>query len=201
MSDFELAFPIIRKYECAPQCIVGNHQACFTDDPQDPGGATCCGIIQRTYDAYRDSKGLPHQPIQNHSSEERSEIYKIRFWDKAKCEEMPWPLNLIHFDAAVNHGTEPKDSKGNIKISCGRLLQLAFKVDPVDGIIGGQTLWAVTRAKHGGLGIKGYCYRYLIERFLRYDDLAKQNPNLIKFDIGAWQGRLKDLYSYVTPWN
>jgi len=33
------------------------------DDPQDPGGRTSRGIIQREYDKYSDRKGLPRRDV------------------------------------------------------------------------------------------------------------------------------------------
>src|SRR6266478_3126158 len=111
MSDFDRAFLVILKHECAPKCLAGDRSACFVNDPADPGGATQCGVIQRTYDAYRDSKSLPRMSVRFMQDNERADIYRSRFWDKASCEQLPWPLNLIHFDAAVNHGTEAQDSK------------------------------------------------------------------------------------------
>lgn len=192
MTDFDKALVIILKHECAPACRAGNRAACFVNDPDDPGGATQCGIIQRTYDAYRDSKGLPHQTVANMSDPERAQIYERRFWEKASCGKMNWPLNLVHFDTAVNHGTESKDAKGNPKISCGRLLQMAAKVHNVDGDVGPNTLAVLATWR-----IEELCYRYLLERFFRYDDLADQNPRLLKFQTGAWEERLKDLYQII----
>ena len=32
----------------------------YVNDPADRGGATNKGVIQRTYDAYRKGKGMPH---------------------------------------------------------------------------------------------------------------------------------------------
>lgn len=31
-------------------------------------------------------------------------IYKRNYWDAAKCEELPYPLDIITFDTAVNCG-------------------------------------------------------------------------------------------------
>lgn len=195
MTDFDRALPYIRHSECAPRCVAGDHAACFTNNPDDPGGATCCGIIQRTYDAYRRGKGLPLQLVQKHSWEEHAELYRTLFWDKARCGELRWPLSLIHFDAAVNHGTEPfgmKDGKRVEKVNAGRLLQRAARITPADGVLGPASLAAIAAADPTILS-----YRYLLERLFRYDDLADQNPRLVQFQVGGWEQRIEDLYHVI----
>jgi len=193
VSDFARALPIIRRSECHPACRQGEHAKCFTNNPDDPGGATCCGIIQRTYDAYRISRHLPGRPVQEHGWDEHADLYKERFWDRGRCGDLAWPLSLIHFDACVNHGTEPRAPNGAFKVNGGRLLQLAAHVVPVDGIVGPQTLAHVRAAP-----LAVTCYRYICERFFRYDDLADANPRLIPFQVGGWEQRLKDLYTEVA---
>lgn len=193
MSDFARALPHIRHSECHPKCVAGDHAACFTDLAADPGGATCCGIIQRTYDAHRKDHGLVLQPVQLHSWEEHAAIYRERFWDRAECEALVWPLSLVHFDAAVNHGTEPVGPKGEIKVNAGRLLQMAARIVPLDGVIGPQSLAAIGREDPEILA-----YRYLLQRLFRYDDLADHNKALIQFEVGGWEDRIEHLYGVVS---
>src|SRR5947207_5429615 len=74
----------------------------FTNDPDDPGGATNLGIIQTEYDKYRASKSLPHQSVKNISHAEASEIYVNNYWAPLKCDAMPRPLDLVMFDTGAN---------------------------------------------------------------------------------------------------
>lgn len=65
---------------------------------------TMKGITQNTYTAWRKSRGLPAQPVRQIGDEEVHVIYKTRFWDRASCGNMAWPLCALVFDWAVNSG-------------------------------------------------------------------------------------------------
>jgi len=62
------------------------------------------GITQRTYDGFRNDWNQPTQSVRLISDSEVHDIYETRFWNRAGCPELPWPLCLCHFDSAVNHG-------------------------------------------------------------------------------------------------
>jgi uncharacterized protein (TIGR02594 family) len=110
----------------------------FSDDPYDPGGPTNRGItledyarwISVTIDAanrsalVEDLKRIPDAAVED--------IYRNRYWTPAACPELPPPVALMHFDAAVNHGL------GGAK----RMLQAIAGVT-VDGEIGPLTLAAI----------------------------------------------------------
>ncbi|HPC92900.1 MAG TPA: glycosyl hydrolase 108 family protein [Myxococcota bacterium] len=67
----------------------------FVDDPRDPGGRTNFGISQRAY---------PDLDIASLTKQQATEIYREDYWKRAGCAELPWPVNLAHFDFAVNAG-------------------------------------------------------------------------------------------------
>jgi lysozyme family protein len=67
----------------------------YTCDPDDPGGETRWGISKRAY---------PDLDIKALTMEQAKEIYLRDYWQKAGCDALPWPLDLIVFDAAVNQG-------------------------------------------------------------------------------------------------
>jgi lysozyme family protein len=75
----------------------------FSNDPHDPGGETMCGIIQREYDIYRKSKGLPVQDVSKISRDEGADIYYNSYW-LPECPKLPPGLDLSFFDEAVNAG-------------------------------------------------------------------------------------------------
>jgi lysozyme family protein len=109
----------------------------WSDDPFDPGGPTNKGI---TLGDYAREKGIA---ITAHSyaqlkAELRAipdalvrDIYLNRYWRPARCPDLPAPIALMHFDAAVNHGVA----------GAARMLQEALGVD-IDGEIGPITLGA-----------------------------------------------------------
>ena len=66
------------------------------------GGDTCFGITERYYPKqHKEIKTLK-------TREERVQyariFYKKEFWDKANCDQLEYPLNIVVFDTAVNMG-------------------------------------------------------------------------------------------------
>lgn len=84
------------------------------------------------------------------------DIYLTRYWRSARCPDLPPPLALMHFDAAVNQGVS----------GATRMLQEALGVD-IDGEIGPVTLGA---AHHKPLRISIEAYADTRRR--RYRALA-----------------------------
>ena len=61
----------------------------------DSGGKTKYGISQRSY---------PNEDIEHLTVERAKELYKHDYWEKAGCYDLPYPLDIIVFDTAVNMG-------------------------------------------------------------------------------------------------
>ncbi len=82
----------------------------WTEDPHDPGGPTNRGIVVADLAAHRgiavtgatfaalreELRTIPDGLVRT--------IYLDRYWRPARCPDLPPPLALFHFDAAVNHG-------------------------------------------------------------------------------------------------
>jgi lysozyme family protein len=177
VSDFDRALPLILREEGG-----------FVNDPDDPGGATNYGITERTYHGWLQSRNLPLKPVREIHPGEVHQIYEARFWLRARCDALTWPLSWALFDACVNHGTEPRDARGTKKVSGIVLLQRAAGVLE-DGIFGKQTLAAIE-----SMGPRIVFHRLLLERVFRYDELVDHNPRLAKFLTGGWLTRLERLY-------
>lgn len=111
----------------------------LTDDPRDPGGRTKNGIIQATLDAAR--RRFPKLPakVDELTAEDVSLIYRELFWKAVRGDELPVGIDLLMFDAAVQHN--PFHSI--------QFLQLALGL-PADSIFGPKTL-AALKAYPGGL--------------------------------------------------
>lgn len=77
----------------------------YSDHPSDPGGATNRGVTQRVYDSHRSSRGLSSRSVSRITESEVKEIYLLRYWSRAHCNGMEWPLCLVMLDTAVNFGT------------------------------------------------------------------------------------------------
>jgi len=67
----------------------------YVNNPNDPGGETKYGISKRAH---------PNVDIANLTLDEAKEIYLDEYWMPSGCENLPTPLDLCVFDAAVNSG-------------------------------------------------------------------------------------------------
>jgi lysozyme family protein len=135
-ADFEKALAFAMKWEVGGDMRDGG----YTDDPRDPGGKTKWGISHRSY---------PHLDIAALTYQDARDIYIADYWltsgrQRSCCDRMPWPLNAVHFDCAVNVGNW-KITKAGEPLFHGRanmILQRALGVDD-DGVIGPLTLAAL----------------------------------------------------------
>lgn len=108
------------------------HEGGYVNHPDDPGGATNMGVIQRTYDAWRDRKGRPRQSVRNITKEEVVAIYKDQYWDKVWGDHLPNGLDYTLYDFAINSGPT----------RAIKFLQRQLGVAE-DGVLGNVTLAAV----------------------------------------------------------
>ena len=114
---------------------VLRHEGGYSNHPDDPGGPTMRGIIQRVYDGYRRGKGLAVRPVREIEEDELQEIYRRQYWDAIRADELPEGIDYVVFDGAVNSG--PGQSV--------KWLQRALGL-PADGEMGAVTLAAARTA-------------------------------------------------------
>jgi lysozyme family protein len=105
--------------------LIG-HEGGFVDHPSDPGGVTNYGI---TVKVARENGYLGD--MREMTLDVSKAIYKARYWDKCRCDELPEKLRFDVFDTAVNSGVS----------TAVQLLQRALRVKD-DGQIGPQTIGA-----------------------------------------------------------
>jgi lysozyme family protein len=145
---------------------VANYEAClsrvlvyeggFSNHPDDPGGPTLEGIIQRVYDGYRQSRGLPTAPLSAAMRgspawiSERNDIYRRQYWNKIRGDELPIGIDLVVFDGAVNSGP----------VQSIKWLQRALGV-PADGLFGEATMAAIRACNDNDALIADICGRRL----------------------------------------
>ena len=75
--------------------FVLEHEGGYVNRADDCGGETKYGISRRAY---------PGLDIKNLTEQDAVDIYKRDYWNKAGCNEMPWPMCLVVLDTAVNLG-------------------------------------------------------------------------------------------------
>ena len=107
----------------------------YTNHPSDRGGPTNKGILQREYDRYRRHNGLPPADVRDILNTEVEDIYLHDYWLAGRCDRMPWPVSLAHFDACVNTGVA----------QAAKFLQRTVSARD-DGVVGPLTLGALTSA-------------------------------------------------------
>lgn len=120
--------------------IVLGHEGGLSDHPNDKGGRTNLGVTQGTLNTARKSiTGLPER-VDNLTRGQALEIYRKLYWDKSRCSDLPEPIDLLTFDAAINCGTG----------GAGKMLQRALNRMgaslSVDGSIGPLTTVACREA-------------------------------------------------------
>jgi lysozyme family protein len=135
----------------------------ITEDPRDPGGLTKYGISQRAF---------PSLNIRELTYNEAMLIYKEKYWQRVRGDELPEGLDLCVFDMAVNQGVS----------AAVKALQRAVGASP-DGVLGQGTLKSVKAVKPSEAII-----RFMQMRAAAY--LA--TPNLDKYGKG-WMNRLVDI--------
>lgn len=171
MSDFEKCLKV----------VLGSEGG-YSDHPADKGGKTNMGITEGTLiNAY--SKGIvPHKDIKKLTQAEAANIYKVNYWVPCKAAEMPYPLCLLHFDAAVNCGLggAGKQLQRTVNRIKGPILK-------VDGAVGPATLREVRL-----LETKFLCVELLKTRKEYYENIVKNNPGQKVF-LNGWLNRVEKL--------
>jgi lysozyme family protein len=103
----------------------------YVDHPEDPGGRTNLGVTQATWENWTGRK-VDEPEMRSLTAEQVEPLYKERYWDAVRGDELPTGLDYLCFDFAVNAG--PGRSI--------RILQTAVGVN-ADGGFGPMTLAAV----------------------------------------------------------
>lgn len=111
--------------------IILREEGGFVNDARDPGGITNLGVTAGTWASWT---GKPATDAIMHALTPAmvAPLYKARFWDVVKGDQLPSGVNLCVFDFAVNGG--PSRS--------AKTLQYCVGATP-DGQIGPGTLAAV----------------------------------------------------------
>ena len=119
LNNFDKAFELILLFEGG-----------YVNHPDDPGGETKYGISKKAY---------PGADIAALTIEQAKQIYKDGYWIPAHCIDLPYPIDIIHFDTAVNCGVRTAN-----KILQNAINESRDELIKADGIIGKQTLDAMS---------------------------------------------------------
>ena len=117
-------------FEAALKAIL-HHEGGYVNHPADPGGMTNLGVTKRVWEEWVGHE-VDEKTMRNLTPEIVGPMYKVKYWDKIKGDELPTGIDYVVFDAAVNSGPG----------RAAKWLQACVGVDP-DGGIGPKTLAAV----------------------------------------------------------
>jgi lysozyme family protein len=166
--SFDNSLPITLKFEGG-----------YSNDPDDPGGATNFGITQNTYDPTGVKNVKDITPAEVYS------IYQESFWIAGHCDVLDTistTLSLVHFDCGVNCGLR----------EAVLILQRACNVT-ADGIFGPLTLQACKTTDALVLS-----NRELDQRAAFYQLLVTEKPELQKFLNTDWLPRVNQLRNIIN---
>jgi lysozyme family protein len=123
LSNFKPSLALVIKAECG-----------FVNHPRDPGGMTNLGVTRNVWREWT-KRDVDEAEMRALTPELVEPMYKAKYWDAVKADDLPRGIDYAVFDAAVNMGPG----------RAARLLQAALGVT-ADGVIGRATIAAATAA-------------------------------------------------------
>ena len=124
-------------FDTAFTTLLG-HEGGYSNNPKDPGGETMWGVtiaVARENGYTGAMRNLPQDVAKR--------IYRKKYWDAVRAEELPAAIRYPLFDAAVNSGPT----------RAIKWLQQALRVNQ-DGVLGPQTMAAVQTFDASSLAAK-----------------------------------------------
>lgn len=105
----------------------------YVNHPSDPGGRTNLGVTQRVWEEWV-GHPVDEATMRGLTAEMVAPLYKTRYWDKIRGDDLPAGVDYCVFDCAINSGP-------------GRAAKFLQEVAGVtaDGAIGPATLAAVAK--------------------------------------------------------
>ena len=118
----------------ASLALVLKSEGGFSNHPADPGQMTMLGVTKKVWEAWVNHT-VDEAEMRALTPELVTPLYKARYWDACKCDDLPRGVDYAVVDAAVNMGSS----------RAAKLLQAALGVT-ADGAIGRATIAAATAA-------------------------------------------------------
>ena len=158
---------------CLKKLLV--HEGGWSDHPADPGGATMKGVTLQVFREFKRNPHLGKEELRNISDEDLAAIYKKRYWDVVRADELLPGVDYTVFDCAVNSGPG----------RAVKILQTCVGTTP-DGGFGSVTMAAVAQFK--GEAAKQLIRDYATERL----EFLQALRTFAVFGRG-WERRVKEV--------
>lgn len=117
-------------FEAALTAVL-HHEGGFVNHPSDPGGMTNLGCTKKVWEEWV-GHPVDEAAMRKLTPEDVAPLYKRKYWDAVKGDELPDGVDYIVFDTAINSGPG----------RAIKFLQGCVGVDQ-DGALGPKTLAAV----------------------------------------------------------
>lgn len=162
-------------FDAALKAVL-HHEGGFVNHPEDPGGMTNLGVTKKVWEEWvghpvgeKDMRALTPALV--------GPMYKAKYWDKVKGDDLPEGVDYAVFDAAVNSGPG----------RAAKWLQGCVGVEQ-DGGIGPKTLAAVAAFDPKDL-VEDYAKRRL--------SFLSELPHWATFGKG-WSRRVADVQTVAS---
>lgn len=151
---------------------VLKHEGGYVNHPADPGGRTNLGVTQRVWESWT-NQPADEAAMRALTPALVAPLYRERYWNAVRADELPPGVDLAVFDCAVNSGPG----------RAAMLLQQSIGVWP-DGVIGPKTMAAIKENEATEI-VNRFCELRLL--FLR------GLPTWPTFGKG-WERRVKEVW-------
>lgn len=151
----------------------------LSNNPADKGGLTKYGITKASY---------PQLDIERLTLDDAKRIYQRDFWNAVRADELPNGLDIVLFDAAVNHG--PKTGIALLQQALNRFARPKLVED---GDLGPVTFQAVQGWARKEQVLVEWFLAYRVQRYM---DIVMKDPSQRQFLLG-WIKRMLDLEAFI----
>jgi lysozyme family protein len=148
----------------------------FVNHKLDPGGMTNLGVTKKVWEEWV-GKAVGESEMRALTPATVAPMYRKKYWDAVKGDEMPAGLDYLMFDFAINAGPS----------RAIKTMQKAIGTNP-DGAIGPKTMQALKDADQKDLAAK-----FSMEKELFYKSL----PTFATFGKG-WMRRVAEAQSHAV---
>lgn len=162
------------------------HEGGFVNHPDDPGGATNKGVIQRTYDTFRTSMHLVKRSVKLITDEEVRAIYKREYWDRIQGDKLAPGVSYVVFDGAINSGVSQ-----SVKWLQRALKEMGLYTGLIDGQLGQGTRVAAAGVNDNDL---------LVARIIKRREAFLRALKTFKTFGRGWLSRIRDVLAVGQAW-
>jgi lysozyme family protein len=118
--------------ECLKRVLA--HEGGYTNDPRDPGGPTNFGITIYDYRKYMKPRATAAD-VQRMSLLKAKSIYRSKYWNALRCDDLPAGVDYSVFDYGVNSGIG----------RAGKVLRRVLGLSDADWRIAAEVITALTK--------------------------------------------------------